>query len=97
MTSDPSAAPSAAASEAPAVRVDPAVPAAVLETRGLTKRFGGLTATDDVSLSLHATGTSTVSAPNDPTSRRRHVMRRSCHAVRGTASPGRCGLSRSGR
>jgi len=52
MTSDPSAAPSAAASEAPAVRVDPAVPAAVLETRGLTKRFGGLTATDDVSLSL---------------------------------------------
>ncbi|HQD84935.1 MAG TPA: ATP-binding cassette domain-containing protein, partial [Quisquiliibacterium sp.] len=26
--------------------------AAVLETRGLTKRFGGLTATDDVSLSL---------------------------------------------
>jgi len=32
--------------------VTPAVTPAVLETRGLVKRFGGLTATDDVSLSL---------------------------------------------
>src|SRR5690242_7684871 len=52
------------AREAAGVGRNPAMPEALLETRGLSKRFGGLTATDDVSLSIMRGELHAVIGPN---------------------------------